>query len=110
MCLDDIDTNLESYPLDRPLSVWDLETGRPIRMNHKKFRNALKKLRDSLTEFDRWLAASWTDWKGPRVKWRRRLPISCRTWPRFWKRPLSWLAGTFRMWLQRSAGPGHERR
>ena len=56
MCLDDIDTNLESYPLDRPLSVWDLETGRPIRMNHKKFRNALKKLRDSLTEFDRWLA------------------------------------------------------
>ena len=56
MCLDDIDTNLESYPLDRPLSVWDLETGRPIRMNHKKFRNALKKLRGSLTEFDRWLA------------------------------------------------------
>ncbi len=56
MCLEDIDTNLESYPLDRPLSVWDLETGRPVRMNHKKFRNALKKLRDSLTEFDRWLA------------------------------------------------------
>ena len=56
MCLEDIETNLESYPLDRPLSVWDLETGRPIRMNHKKFRNALKKLRDSLTEFDRWLA------------------------------------------------------
>ena len=55
MCLEDIETNLESYPLDRPLSVWDLETGRPIRMNHKKFRKALKKLRKSLTEFDRWL-------------------------------------------------------
>lgn len=56
MCLEDIETNLESYPLDRPLSVWDLETGRPIRMNAKKFRKALKKLRKSLTEFDRWLA------------------------------------------------------
>ncbi|MDE2756120.1 MAG: hypothetical protein OXU26_12160 [Acidobacteriota bacterium] len=56
MCLEDIETNLESYPLDRPLSVWDLETGRPIRMNYKKFRKALKKLRKSLTEFDRWLA------------------------------------------------------
>ena len=55
MCLEDIETNLEGYPLDRPLSVWDLETGRPIRMNHKKFRKALKKLRKSLTEFDRWL-------------------------------------------------------
>ena len=56
MCLEDIETNLESYPLDRALSVWDLETGRPIRMNTKKFRKALKKLRKSLTEFDRWLA------------------------------------------------------
>ena len=56
MCLEDIETNLESYPLDRPLSVWDLETGRPIRMNTKKFRKALKKLRKSLTEFARWLA------------------------------------------------------
>ena len=55
MCLEDIETNLDSYPLDRPLSVWDLETGRPVRMNHKKFRKALKKLRKSLTEFDRWL-------------------------------------------------------
>ncbi len=55
MCLEDIETNLESYPLDRPLSVWDLETGRPIRMNARKFRKALKKLRNSLTEFDRWL-------------------------------------------------------
>lgn len=55
MCLEDIEANLESYPLDRTLSVWDLETGRPIRMNTKKFRKALKKLRDSLTEFDRWL-------------------------------------------------------
>lgn len=56
MCLEDIETNLESYPLVGPLSVWDLETGRPIRMNTKKFRKALKKLRKSLTEFDRWLA------------------------------------------------------
>lgn len=56
LCLEDIETNLEGYPLDRPLSVWDLETGRPIRMNYKKFRKALKKLRKSLTEFDRWLA------------------------------------------------------
>ena len=56
MCLEDIETNLESYPLDRPLSVWDLETGRPIRMNTRKFRKALKKLRKSLAEFDRWLA------------------------------------------------------
>ena len=56
MCLEDIETNLESYPVDRPLSVWDLETGRLIRMNKKKFRKALKKLRKSLTEFDRWLA------------------------------------------------------
>lgn len=55
MCLEDIETNLEGFPLDRPLSVWDLETGRPIRMNTKKFRKALKKLRKSLTEFDRWL-------------------------------------------------------
>ncbi len=55
MCLEDIETNLDSYPLDRALSVWDLETGRPIRMNPKKFRKALKKLRKSLTEFDRWL-------------------------------------------------------
>ena len=55
MCLEDIETNLESYPLDRPLSVWDVETGRLVRMNAKKFRKALKKLRDSLTEFDRWL-------------------------------------------------------
>ena len=55
LCLEDIETNLDSYPLDRPLSVWDLETGRPVRMNYKKFRKALKKLRDSLTEFDRWL-------------------------------------------------------
>lgn len=55
MCLEDIETNLEGYPLDRPLSVWNLETGRPIRMNTKKFRKALKKLRKSLTEFDRWL-------------------------------------------------------
>ena len=55
MCLEDIETNLESYPLDRPLAVWDLETGRPIRMNYKKFRKALKKLRKSLTEFDGWL-------------------------------------------------------
>ncbi len=55
MCLEDIETNLESYPLDRPLTVWDVETGRPVRMNTKKFRKALKKLRDSLTEFDRWL-------------------------------------------------------
>lgn len=55
MCLEDIEANLESYPLDRPLSVWDLETGRPVRMNYKKFRKALKKLRKSLTEFDRWL-------------------------------------------------------
>ena len=36
MCLEDIETNLESYPLDRPLSVWDLETGRPIRMNYQE--------------------------------------------------------------------------
>ena len=56
MCLEDIETNLESYPLDRPLSVWDVETGRPIRMNTKKFRKALKKLRKTLTEFDGWLA------------------------------------------------------
>ena len=56
MCLEDIETNLESYPLDRPLSVWDLETGGPIRMNARKFRKALKKLRKSLAEFDRWLA------------------------------------------------------
>ena len=56
MCLEDIETNLDSYPLDRPLSVWDLETGRPVRMNAKKFRKALKKLRKSLAEFDRWLA------------------------------------------------------
>ncbi len=56
MCLEDIETNLESYPLDRPLSVWDLETGGPIRMNTRKFRKALKKLRKSLAEFDRWLA------------------------------------------------------
>jgi hypothetical protein len=56
LCLEDIETNLEGYPLDRPLSVWDLETGRPIRMNYKKFRKALKKLRKSLTKFDRWLA------------------------------------------------------
>lgn len=56
MCLEDIETNLESYPLDRPLSVWDLETGRPIRMNTRKFRKALKNLRKSLAEFDRWLA------------------------------------------------------
>lgn len=55
MCLEDIETNLEGYPLDRPLSVWDLETGQPVRMNYKKFRKALKKLRKSLTEFDRWL-------------------------------------------------------
>ena len=55
MCLEDIETNLDSYPLDGPLSVWDLETGRPIRMNPRKFRKALKKLRNSLTEFDRWL-------------------------------------------------------
>lgn len=55
MCLEDIETNLESYPLDRPLSVWNLETGRPIRMNTGKFRKALKKLRNSLTEFDGWL-------------------------------------------------------
>lgn len=56
MCLEDIETNLDSYPLDRPLSVWDLETGRPIRMNTRKFRKALQKLRKSLTGFDRWLA------------------------------------------------------
>jgi len=56
MCLEDIETNLDSYPLNRPLSVWDLETGRPIRMNAKKFRKALKKLRKTLTEFDGWLA------------------------------------------------------
>ena len=56
MCLEDIETNLDSYPLDRPLSVWDLETGRPMRMNTRKFRKALKKLRKSLTEFERWLA------------------------------------------------------
>ncbi len=55
MCLEDIETNLEGYPLDRPLSVWDLETGRPIRMSARKFRKALKKLRKSLTEFDGWL-------------------------------------------------------
>lgn len=56
MCLEDIETNLEGYPLDGPLSVWDLETGRPLRMNTKKFRKALKKLRKSLTEFDGWLS------------------------------------------------------
>ena len=56
MCLEDIETNLDGYPLDRPLSVWDLETGRLIRMNTKKFRKALKKLRKTLTEFDGWLA------------------------------------------------------
>ena len=56
MCLEDIETNLESYPLNGPLSVWDLETGRPVRMNTRKFGKALKKLRKSLTEFDRWLA------------------------------------------------------
>lgn len=65
MCLDDIETNLDSYPLDRPLSVWDLETGRPVRMNTRKFRKALKKLRGSLTEFDRWLTPKLDRVEGP---------------------------------------------
>ena len=55
MCLEEIETNLENYPVDQPLSVWDLETGAPIRMNHKKFRKALKKLRSSLLESNEWL-------------------------------------------------------
>lgn len=55
MCLEEIETNLENYPVDQPLSVWDLETGAPIRMDHKKFRKALKEIRSSLLESNEWL-------------------------------------------------------
>ncbi len=54
-CLEEIETNLDNYPLDQPLNVWDLETGAPIRVNHKKYRKALKKLRVSLLESNKWL-------------------------------------------------------
>ena len=55
MCLEEIETNLENYPLDQSLNVWDLQTGKPIRMNHKKFRKSLKTLLYSLLKFNNWL-------------------------------------------------------
>ncbi len=64
MCLEEIETNLENYPVDQPLNVWDLETGAPIRMNPKKFRKALKKLRSSLLEFNQWLLDRFNQLRG----------------------------------------------
>ena len=64
MCLEDIETNLDNYPLDLPLSVWHLETGRPVRMNTKKFQKVLKKLRGSLTEFNHWLTSTLVQLEG----------------------------------------------
>ena len=55
MCLEEIETNLENYPLNQSLNVWDLHTGKPIRMNRKKFRKSLKNLLYSLLKFNKWL-------------------------------------------------------
>jgi len=55
MCLEEIETNLENYPLNQRLTVWDLHTGKPIRMNRKKFQKSLKNILHSLLKFNKWL-------------------------------------------------------
>ena len=55
MCLEEIETNLENYPLNQRLNVWDLHTGKPIRMNRKKFQKSLKNILHSLLKFNKWL-------------------------------------------------------
>ena len=79
-------------------------------MNHKKFRNALKKLRDSLTEFDRWLAGKLDRLEGSEGQMAEEIADFLSDLAEVLKRPSSWLAGTFRMCLRPSAGPGHEGR
>ena len=55
LCLEEIETNLENFSIDQALNSWDVETGLPIHMDHKKYGNALKKLLNSLNKMNEWL-------------------------------------------------------
>ena len=55
LCLEEIETNLASFPVNQALNSWDVDTGLPIYMDYKRYGNSLKKLLNSLNEMNSWL-------------------------------------------------------
>ena len=55
LCLEEIETNLENFPVNQALNSWDVDTGLPIYMDYKRYVNSLKKLLNSLNEMNSWL-------------------------------------------------------
>lgn len=55
LCLEEIETNLDGFPVNQALNSWDVDTGLPIYMDYKRYGNSLKKLLNSLNEMNSWL-------------------------------------------------------